>query len=545
MPRTACRRAAPDPVRGRAFRLAARVAVLLALTVPRGMPFPAALTAQSLVDPLLPGGVAGVGIIPSYSTWDSRYGLDGVVPLGSDLTSTNAASLFPGVATLQQNLRSLTGSSTGFPSILGPVAARVSKDVDRLEFEARLGVFDWLTVGVTVPLVRARVPIDVAFRPDTVSGNLGLNPAAGSQDVQSLLAELAGANDAAQAAAKAACDADATSQSCSDATALAARVNAFYLETQSAYSASPFFPLQGSAAATALTGALASLNAGLSGAGLDSVAASFVFPKVLVDTAGFAGAPGSGSIRAAPLQTYNGTWQLGDVEVSAMGRLLRGEVRDSGAAEPRLSWELAAGGRVRLATGQPADPNVLFSVGSGDGQMDFEGDLYGALRVGRYLGVRSAARYGIQRSVVQLRRVAAPDQVLTPYSSLQPVLWSPGPYLYLQVSPRWYLTEGFSFTFDYDYYRKGSDSYALVGGSSSGSLDASVLDQQTEMTLSQVGFGLTYATPSATGRGRKGGLPAELDARYIRAIAGSGGQAPETRRFQIAVRVFQRIWGGS
>ncbi len=506
------------------------------------------LEAQSLVDPIVPGGMLSLGLIPNHSTWDSRYGPNGIEPLGADLTANNAASLFPGVTTLQQDLSALTGSPTGFPAILGPVSAHVAKGVDRLDFEARLGVFDWLTLGIMVPMVRARVPIDVAYRPDTLQSNVGMSPAAkGNTGVPTLLTQLDDAATAARSYATSACDAGPGSSTCSSATSLAQRVSAFSSRTQSAYYASPFFPIAGSPAATALTHALASLNQDLSGAGLSPVQAPFVFASNDVDTATFAqlpGNPGAG-IQAAPLETVDGLWQVGDVELSAAVRLLHGEVRDSGAAAPRLSWDVAGSGLMRLGTGHPANPNVFFDVGSGDGQTDFEGSLYGALRVGRHIGIRSTAKYGVQRSVVQLRRVTAPGQILAPLSSLQPVQWSPGSYLYLQVSPRWYLTEGFSLTFDYDYYSKGSDTYqALPAAPGATPLDVSVLDSETAMTFERMGFGLTYSSLNGA-RGAHGVLPAELDARFVQTVGGSGGRTPKVSSFQIALRIFRRMWGGS
>ncbi len=547
MSRTFPRRASAAPVRRLHERARAAVAAV-ALAVALGGFGGAPLSGQSLVDPILPGGMVGLGIVPSHSTWSSIYGPDGVQPLGADLTSTNAATLFPGITTLEQNLRSLTGSPTGFPSILGPVSSSVSKGVDRLEFRARLGVFNWLTLGVMLPMVRSRIPIDTYYQPDSLQANIGVSPAVtGNDGVSTLVTQLGDAASAATDRANTLCTANPSGADCSSATALAQRVTRFENATQSAYYSSPFFPREGSAAATALTHALAALNQDLRGAGLDSVPAAFVFAAGAVTADEFNQIPGnpSAGIRATPLKTVDGLWQMGDVELTAMIRLLKGEVRDSGAANPRFSWELAGGGLIRLGTGHPANPDVLFDVGSGDGQTDFEGRLYGALRVGSHIGLRSTARYGIQRSVVQLRRVTPPGRVLAPYSSLQAVRWSPGSYLYLQVSPRWYLSQGFSLTFDYDYYTKGADGYATLTTSqgSAPALDASVLEQQTAMTLQQVGFGLTYSSLRGA-RSESGVLPVEFDARFIQAIGGSG-RAPQANRFQIALRAFHRLWGGS
>ncbi len=508
------------------------------------------LTLPTLTDPIVPGGYLRLDFVPRFSTWDSRYEPGGSVQqLGTDLTSANAASLFPGVATLEQSLQALTGSSTPFSGILGPVDGRVSKQITRLEFGGRVGVFDWLTLGVMVPWVRMQAPVDVAFRPDTVNGNLGLNPAAGGNaSVSAFVTDLSNAYSAAQAQATSLCDADPTSAQCGDAVALAQRVGTFADETASAYGASSFFPLDGSTAATDLTAALDALNQDLVGAGLTAVPSTFTFPTERVDASTFSqiSANPAGSIRGTALEPVEGLWGVGDIELSATVRLLSGEVRDSGATEPKVAWEVAGGALVRLGTGSPPDPDIFFDVGRGDGQNDLEGRVYVALRLGSHLEVRSAARYGDQRSTTLVRRVAPPTQILAPYSSRALVRWSPTSYFAVQVSPRLHLTDQLALSFDYDYYTKGEDSYALADPTAADAqaLDPSLLAVGSGMTVHQEGFGLTYSTLRTWRQGRTG-RPAEANIRLVRTVSGTGGTVPKATRFEMGVRVFQRLWGGS
>jgi len=549
-PRFTPSRAGFAPLVGIRLGLLGIVLVLLA-TAPAGLSGQSPLNAAALTDPVVPKGYLRLDFVPRYSTWDTRYTPTGdVEPLGADLTSDNAASLFPGISTLEQNLRALTGSTTGFPSVLGPVAGRVSKQMTRMEFGARVGIFGWLTLGAMVPVTRVRVPVDIAFRPDTLNGNVGLSPAiTGSGAVSELETQLANAADAARARATNLCDADPSSTQCADAMALSARAAAFTSATAGAYTASAFFPLDSSAAATALTAALDALNQDLVAAGLTAVSATFTFPTARVDESTFAqlsATPGTG-IRSTALEPLDGLWRMGDVELSAIVRLLDGEVRDSGAISPRLAWELAGGVLVRLGTGQPADPEILFDVGSGDGQTDVEGRLFAALQVGHHVAVRSEAHYGVQKSTTQVRRVVAPTVVLAPYSSRHTVRWSPGSYFSIQVSPRLYLTEQLALSFDYDYFNKGADTYALADPpslSSASPPDVSVLGQGSSTTVHQAGVGLTYATLRTWREGHTG-TPVEMNARLIRVIGGTSGWMPKATRFEIGVRVFHRMWGGS
>ncbi|HKJ03498.1 MAG TPA: hypothetical protein VJ997_13615, partial [Longimicrobiales bacterium] len=385
----------------------------------------------------------------------------------------------------------------------------------------------------------------VAFRPDPAA-DLGLNPTlTDNSAVSVLLSTLESTAGAALAHASSVCGTTA-GDACSEALALADRAERFRSQTEAAYYASPFFPTGTSAAGASLSAALASLNAALGDAGLPGVDAGLAFAAGVLTTEDFASLatnPGAG-YRGTPLTTVDGLWTLGDVELSASVRLLHGEVRDSGAARPRLAYSVSGGGLVRLGTGTPDDPDVFLDIGSGDGQMDVEGRVDGFLQVGARLDLRGGARYGIQNGVTLLRRVAPHEQILVPALATRAVDWKPGSYLYLDVSPRYRLTPDLSLAVDYRRYHKGADSYALVGPQPEGlpPVEVSLLAHETEMTLQEVAFGIRYSTVR-TWREGLGAPPMELGMRLVRAVAGSGGQTPKATRFEFSVSLFRRMWG--
>jgi len=518
----------------------ATVAILLATAAP--------VSGQALKDPLVPAGRARIDFSSSFTGWDSRFGIDPSgdnveESLGGDLTDNTGTSLFSGIEALESNLRAMA-SNVSFSPVIGSNLGHVEKDVSRIDLSLELGVFDWLTVGATVPWVQNRTTVDHVFTP-APEADLGLNPSISSGDaVADILSRLAGAAANARSWADATCDA-AGGPACQSAEALASQMEAFSAASKGAYAASPFFPTSGSSAAGVLRRALTDLDTELIAAGLGATGAVLPFATQLVDAqtfAGLASEPAIG-IEGAPLENVEGLWELGDVEVHATARLLEGEVRDSGAEHASLSYVLAGTALVRLGTGMLDDVDVFLDMGTGDGQMDIEGRVFGALRVGQRLGLRGQVRYGIQQSKSLILRVA-PHEIVMPASDTKRALrWTPGTYLSVSVSPRWHLTDVLSLSGDYRFFSKGEDSYEIIReDGASGLADPADLEHESSVTLQEVGVGITYSTMGAWREGRAGS-PLEFNGRVIRAVAGGGGRTPKTVRLELGFRIFRRIWG--
>lgn len=511
------------------------------------LPLPA--LGQVLADPLVPAGRIRLDFAPSFTTWSARFGLrdDGtsvVEPLGVDLTDPLGVSLFPGIPTLQESLASASGFEAYQPR-LGPTHARITQDVNRIDAGFRLGVFDWLTVGASAPMVKSRTALDLVFRPDTLSPDLGLNPVVdGTGTVSAFLSGLETASLAADAYATSVCGGGGGD--CNAAQALATRASDFWGRMTAAYFASPFFPLVTSPVAGGLQTALDGLNAELVAAGLLPVAGGVVFSNEILgpeDLAALSANPAAG-IQGSPLGSLEGLWTLGDVELTADVRIVHGELRDPESATPRLSYTVVGGALVRLGTGTIDDPDIFFDVGSGDGQTDIEGHLFGALQVGRRLGLRAGLRYGVQNARRLVRRVARHEVALPPASTARWVEWTPGAYSLIDLSPRLHLNEELSFAVDYRRWHKGQDTYALFVPEGEGvtPLDPSVLGIESEMTLQQVGFGIRYSTLSSW-RDGEASHPVEAGARVLHSVAGSGGRTPRVTRVEFSVSLFKRLWG--
>jgi hypothetical protein len=505
--------------------------------------------AQGIDDALVPGGRLRVEMTPVFTSWDSRFGRaatgeESREALGQDLTTPSAELLFPGAESLRTAIQSMSGTPAYAP-LLGETSGRVSKDVTRIEFGAHIGVFDWLTVGAVLPWTRTRTSVDIGFQPET-PGDLGLNPGVSAAAVDAFLQALAGAEAGAQTNVTQVCGTSPGSPACESATALAARTAAFHGSAVTAYGASPFFPLAGSTTAASLAQATSALDADLVAQGLSGIGAPMAFATQGVDELGLATLPetGASGVLGAPLGDVRGLWHTGDVEVSVTARILEGEAVDPLGGSSRYSYRVVATVLGRLPTGQIDDADVFLDVGTGDGQPDIEGRLGGALTLGHRIGLLGAVRYGVQLPRTLVRRVAPPEQVLAPLSTRHIVEWDPGAYWGLEIAPALRLSDELSIGGEYRVFRKYRDNYELVGASAGAPVDPLVLEQESGVTLHEVGITLRYDTVTrwlADGTTR----PLQFHGRLLRAVAGGGGQTPITTRVEFGVRLFRRLWGSS
>jgi hypothetical protein len=521
------------------------LATALLLTLVGG----AGASGQVLDDALAPRGRLRLDMHPVFTTWESRFGRTaagqtGRERLGEDLTAPAAQTLYPGAEALRAAIESMAGLP-GYAPVLGQTVARVNKDITRVEFGAYLGVFDWLTIGAMLPWTRTRANVDVMFSADTLGGDLGLSPAySDPTGVASFLGALASAESSAQAYASQTCATDPTGPSWVSAQSLAARASAFRGSAETAYDASPFFPIAGSATAASLGQATAALDADLVAAGLPGVGAPMVFANEFVDERDFLLLPATlqSGVAGDTLASVRGIWQAGDVEVSATVRLLESRARGPDEPPPGFTYSVLATVLGRLPTGQVDHADILLDVGTGDGQADLEGRIRAALTFGGRVGLAGGARYGRQLSRTLVRRVAPPELVLAPLSTRQLVEWTPGDYWGLEVAPGFRFSSELSLSAEYRVFRKKRDDYELTGASVGAPVDPSVLEVESGVTLHEVGGTLRYDNLGSV-IGGAGGWPLQLQMRVLRAAAGGGGQTPVTTRVEFGVRFFRRIWG--
>jgi hypothetical protein len=513
------------------------------------------LSAQETLTPLTPAGRLRFGISPVFSSWDTRFGGDGSEPLGADLTDPTGARLFPGILTLQDRLHELL-QEPSYLAWLGGSRAEVSASQVRVPFQAELGVFGWLSLGVTVPLVQNRTEVEFAFRADSATANLGLSPAVSRPaEVLAFSDELGQRLGAATARADAICGPSPASPECASARQLAQDGQRLVSGLRSSYAASPFFPLETSAVAGLLRQQLTNFNQGLVAQGLAPVSRDPLFAEARLSAAELDRLllDPDAAILAAPPSNRVNDWALGDVEVHATLRLLQSSAPTTPDEPAGFSYLLGAGALVRLGTGEMDDPNLTLDLPAGDGQTDIEGRVFANLRAGS-AGLWSEARYGIQQSRTITRRVGPPDLVFVPLANLTDVEWAPGDYFEVYMAPRGYLSDGLAGFASYRLFHKQQDTFTRLlpappAPDTTSPLpaplvfdDVDVLADGTEQTIHEVGAGLLYSTLMANAQGRaRIPLEGNLEVRWV--VAGRGRSAPGGVRARAGVRLFIRFWG--
>ncbi len=500
------------------------------------------LAAQVLDQTMVPRGQFRMQAHPRFMSWDSRFDAGGNrKDLGDDLTDPTTLSLFPGIATLSDLIGGITATS-GYTPILGSTQGRVTQEINQVDFGGHFGVFDWLTVGVVVPWANSRTALDVAFVPDTLNGDLGLNPTiTNGAGVDAFIASTLAAGASAAGNASTICGVGAGA-ACTAAQGLADRARNFDASVRSAYGASPFFPIQGSGTATALTQAAATLSADLLAAGLGGLTVPMAFATDWLTSEGFPLLPtlaGAG-IDGAPLRTRQGLWSTGDIEVSALiqvaDNLTPGRREGSGG----LGYRILAGFLVRLPTGTVENPDVFLDFGTGDAQTDYEGSIIASLTFGSRLGLALGARYGVQGSTVVTKRVAPRSLAMPPVDTRQLLHWNPGAYFGIEIAPSLRLSPELTVTGVYRYFDKDHDVFELLDPGLP--FNPGLLIQGSVIKMHQVGGGIRYDTVPRWLSG-EAPRPLEIHLRLLHTVSGSGGRTPASTRVEAGIRLFKRFWG--
>lgn len=512
--------------------------------------------AQEPEEPLVRRGTVRLEFAPEHGFWHSRFGkrteggstIEEVEPLGFDLTRDDVGTAV--VPTLEgfQDLVSEALAEPGFLLDLGSVSTEWSYSRTRVPFRVDVGVFDWLTISGTVPLVKTEALIDAVLLGDSTNANAGLNPALDDPGaVGTFLSNLGTDVTAFEATAAGVCaDLGAESPECQQALGLLTEGLSLETSLGNMYGDTEgFAPLQGTSAGAALESRVTDFQAGVESFGQATTAGAPPLaeqPLTSEDFQRLVTEPAYG-VASAPLIPYDGQWGLGDVEVGAAIRLLDGFT--TRPANAGFRYRLGVEAKIRLATGTVAHPDTLQQMGTGTGQSDVEARVFGSAFLGRRWELFGHARMGFRQGADLVRRVTPPDVVLSPFSSKALVTWKPGNTFEIYAAPRYRMNDALALMVPYALFSKRSDSYTLAATGQDPSaepIDASVLNEETEATLHRIGVGAIFSTLPAFRRGESS-LPLQLRAVYQTAIGGKGGQTPKLSSLRVTLRLFLSFWG--
>jgi hypothetical protein len=154
----------------------------------------------------------------------------------------------------------------------------------------------------------------------------------------------------------------------------------------------------------------------------------------------------------------------------------------------------------------------------------------------------------VQLPDAQVFRITdTPEQVFAPRWRERLVDRDLGDVVEVELTPRWILSDFFSFGAQYLFRRKAEDTYSgtfEVPVSESGltapvTLDARTLALETSALEHRLGWGITFSTFAAHARG-KSKLPIELQYFNSRTVAGAGGNVPKLSIHQVQIRYYPR-----
>lgn len=524
-----------------------RIAFLV-ITALCGLALSSSASAQEPYSPLVPRGKLRLDARGFYTSYSDLLGIegssgDGTASLANPFSGPAGTRVFPFLSVTESAVNSILDDR--YTLSLGSMAAAMEKSTAVVPLALDVGVFDWLTVGVLVPLVGNETDFSLYFTADSAYANAGFGPALDNAVlVTAFLNDLKSSIGAYDAYREATCQMDPNSTECGGATDLLGSALRFESSLTFLYD-QMFAPLSGSPAGVALQARLAELTAAFEVAGLTGPATMPLATTTLTaeDIQALVADPTHGIAASYHLGRWRSTWRLGDVELRADARVV-----DTGQPDAASRIVAGAGATVRVPTGSQDDPANFLDSGSGDGQWDVElrGWMNGHWRRG--FGLWADVRYGLQAGGATQRRVFDPGHTFAPASSLATLDWNPGDYQRIELTPWLRISDGLTAMAGYRFFRKGEDSFSVQTGDEidpapSAPLDPAILVPGTGFSASHLLLGMVYNRSAAEYKGIAGD-PLEIRVVFRQVVGGSGGAVPRETSLEVGFRLFYSIWGG-
>jgi len=225
-------------------------------------------------------------------------------------------------------------------------------------------------------------------------------------------------------------------------------------------------------------------------------------------------------------------YELGDIQLGARFLLLRGPAGwpfPDSVTGP--SFRASVGARLRLPTGGGAT-RFLTEIPAGNGHLGAGVDVMNDVFLSSRWYVSAAASLDVLFPADVQRLAFSAARPFPADSAVRTVRREPGPRLAVTIAPRWRLTDEISFSGEYALLAQGRTEY--TGGEEG--LLPSPMEWRTGGSLHSVGIGARYSSLQAFARGRAS-VPFEVTLTLASAVTGAGA-APKAASVRVSGRIF-------
>jgi hypothetical protein len=513
---------------------------LSVVTVPRAF----AQTATSLLPDatVLPSRTLRVRGLVAWARSDQLLGNGGDRNIGSLLAADSLGSAqIPAFASMENAIRNASGTSN-FRLNAGQLSAVANSRVVTAPLILEYGLTSRVTIGVVVPLVETRTSLAAGLNYKPGAANVGVN---GSSVIAANAALIQSMNAAASAlqsqlaacqSSHSTCGLTSAQQSAAQSliqstTSLSGSLATLY--GTSVETAQALIPLDSSAIQGVIAARVQSIRDQYSSLlGSDPITGVLTGahgPAANAQLQGILTALGHDTLQAIDRSS------IGDITIGATYQLVN-TYPDSAAAAASPGAvaghfvRVAANAGYRFGTGEPANRNRFFDLGTGYGQAGITAGLAIDAQLVGNLSASAQGSYTAQLGSVDVSRIPNPQNIAFPLDLPVAGTYTAGNVLSVSLVPRYRLSGNFGITGRYTMVRVGADQYTGTGATGAGLAAA---------TAQQLGMGLTYATIMSLDRG-PGRIPFEVSFNHLETISGSGGPTPKTFVDQIELRVYFR-----
>ncbi len=489
---------------------------------------------------VLPAGEIRVRMLSAFTRYDELLGGGDTLASPRNLAdelrrdSVGVAQL-PLLAPAQTAIQALAGPD--FRLTAGQLTATANSRIVTAPLVLEYGLTRRLTLGLVVPLVETRTNLYEQLNRHPGLANVGPNPALANSaqlaNNAALVASLRAAAGALQQRLDA-CQSTPGDPGCatllsqqSAAQGLIQSTSPFASALETLYGTDADHPGQ---AFVPLGPTQASIDAQI--ANYRNQYSQFLGSDVLTGSIAGAGGPAARaqlqalmtSLGRDTLQITNRT-SIGDIAVGASYQIANtfGDTLTTGT-----HYRAAVNGTFRFGTGEPANRNRSFDIGTGYGQPGVIGTAAADVQLGRFI-TSVVGSYTVQLGSIDVGAIPNPDNDFFPLGPAVPGSYAAGNVLSLSLTPRYRLSGAFALDGCYTLLHLGADQYTGAAAVPGAGLPAT--------TAQQVGFGFSYSSLVAGDR-TPGRLPVEVTFSHLETLSASGGPVPKSFRDQVELRVY-------